>query len=212
MAPTGVNHPLFARIYPRINACTEAHGATAHRRELLADISGVVVEIGAGTGANFRYYPAKVEQVIAVEPEPRLRAMAQLAAVDAPVPVEVRAGTAEELPVPDGSADAVVASLVLCTVRDVPKALAEAARVLQPEGHLFFYEHVRSERPGFARMQRAVDLVWPLVGGGCHLTRRTEAAIVAAGFTIEHVRQFDFLINGRATPASPSVIGTARKT
>src|SRR5881397_646664 len=122
-----VSHPLFARIYPKINAVAEAHGAIEHRQELLAGTSGLVVEVGAGTGSNFRHYPSGVDRVIAVEPEPRLRAQAQRAATDAPVPVEVRAGRAEALPVADASADAVVASLVLCTIADVPKALAEAA-------------------------------------------------------------------------------------
>ncbi|MET9913835.1 class I SAM-dependent methyltransferase [Streptomyces sp. NPDC006476] len=206
-----VKNPLFARIYPRINAFAEVHGGLEHRRELLADATGQIVEIGAGNGANFRHYQPAVQQVIAVEPEPRLRALAERAAAESPVPVEVRAGRAEKLPVPDASADGVVASLVLCTIADVPAALAEAHRVLRPGGRLYFYEHIRSTRPGLARRQRIVNLVWPLLGGGCHLTRDPESAIVAAGFTIERARHFDFLINGRTTPSSPCVIGLARK-
>ncbi|MEU1283590.1 class I SAM-dependent methyltransferase [Kitasatospora sp. NPDC005856] len=208
----GVSHPVFARIYPRINASAEAHGGLEHRRELLADATGRIVEVGAGTGANFRHYPPGVERVIAVEPEPRLRELARQAAPDAPVPVEVsRSGRAEELPVPDGSVDGVVASLVLCTIGDVPAALAEAARVLRPGGRLYFYEHIRSADPRFARVQRVLDVVWPLLGGGCHLTRDTERAITDAGFVIERARHFQFLVNGRATPSSPCVIGVARK-
>ncbi|MEU5029470.1 class I SAM-dependent methyltransferase [Streptomyces milbemycinicus] len=206
-----VSHPLFARIYPKINAVAEAHGAIEHRQELLAEATGLVVEIGAGTGANFCHYPPRADRVIAVEPEPRLRAQAERAAADARVHVEVRAGRAEALPVPDSSADAVVASLVLCTIADVPKALAEAARVLKPGGRLFFYEHIRSANPRFARKQRIVNLVWPLLGGGCNLTRDSEQAIRDAGFTIERARHFDFVIKGRATPSAPCVIGTARK-
>lgn len=206
-----VRHPLFSRIYPRINAFAEAHGALEHRQELLADAAGHIVEIGAGTGANFRHYPPAVEQVIAVEPEPRLRELATRAAAGASVPVEVRAGQAEELPVPDGAFDGVVASLVLCTFADVPRALGEAARVLRHGGRLYFYEHVRSTNPRLARRQRIVNAVWPLLGGGCNLTRDSEQAIVDAGFAIEQVRRFDFLINDRTTPSSPCVIGTARK-
>ncbi|MFD8302858.1 class I SAM-dependent methyltransferase [Streptomyces sp. NPDC059690] len=206
-----VKHPLFARIYPRINALAEARGEVEYRRELLADATGRIVEIGAGNGANFRHYPPAVEQVIAIEPEPHLRGLAEQAAASSSVPVDVRAGRAEALPVPDASADGVVASLVLCTIADVPAALAEAHRVLRPGGLLYFYEHIRSTRPGLARRQRIVNVVWPLLGGGCNLTRDPESAITAAGFTIERTRHFDFLINGRTTPSSPCVIGAARK-
>ncbi|MDT0541268.1 MULTISPECIES: class I SAM-dependent methyltransferase [Streptomyces] len=206
-----IRHPLFARVYPRINAFAEAHGALEHRRELLAGATGRIVEIGAGSGANFRHYPPEVEQVIAIEPEPRLRALAERAAADCPVPVEIRAGRAEALPVPDASVDGVVASLVLCSIADVPATLAEAARVLRPGGYLYFYEHIRSTRPALARRQRIVNVVWPLLGGGCNLTRNPEPAITAAGFTIERARHFDFLINSRTTPSSPCVIGVARK-
>lgn len=206
-----VSHPFFARIYPKINAVAEAHGAIEHRQELLVEVSGLVVEIGAGAGSNFRHYPPEVDRVIAVEPEPRLRAQAESAATGASVPVEVRAGRAEELPVADGSADAVVASLVLCTIADVPKALAEAARVLRAGGRLFFYEYIRSADPRFARKQRIVNVVWPLLGGGCNLTRDSEQAIKDAGFTIEHARHFDFVIKGRTAPSAPCVIGVARK-
>ncbi|GAA2864185.1 class I SAM-dependent methyltransferase [Streptosporangium fragile] len=207
-----VRHPLFARLYPRVSDYEDAHGALEHRRELLARTGGRVLEIGAGHGANFRHYPPTVRQVIAIEPEPRLRLLAERAAAHAPVSVQVRAGRAEHLPLPDNSVDAVVASQVLCSVRDVPRSLAEAARVLRPGGRLHFYEHIRSPRPGFARMQRALDLLWPLQGAGCHLARDTERAIADAGFVIDRARHFDFLIDGRTGPSSPRVIGAATIT
>lgn len=207
---TRVSHPLFARIYPRINAFAEAHGGIEHRRELLAGAYGTVVEIGAGTGANFRHYPAEVTGVIGVEPERRLRALAEQAAEGASVPVRVLPGTAERLPVEDGTADIAVMSLVMCTLRDVPGALAEVVRVLKPTGELRFYEHVRAGEPRAARRQRTLNPLWRLVGGGCNLTRDTERAIEQAGFTVERVRRFDFLVNGRSGPASPSIIGAAR--
>jgi ubiquinone/menaquinone biosynthesis C-methylase UbiE len=202
-------HPLFARLYPRSAEVEDAHGGREHRRELLADVAGRVLEIGAGHGANFRHYPPAVRELIAIEPEPGLRRMAEEAAAGAPVPVVVEAGFAERLPLPDDSVDAVVASQVLCSVRDLPDALAEARRVLRPGGRLHFYEHVRSRDPGFARMQRALDLIWPLQGAGCHLSRDIVRAIGEAGFTVERVRNFDFLMNGRTTPHSPRVIGVA---
>lgn len=203
------SHPRFARLYPRSAEYEDAHGGLEHRRELLAEVGGRVLEIGAGHGANFRHYPPAVRQVVAIEPEPQLRQMAGRAAAGASVPIEVEEGRAEDLPLPDNSVDVVVASQVLCSVRDLPRALAEAGRVLRPGGRLHFYEHVRSRRPGFAWTQRALDLVWPLQGAGCHLGRDIERAIREAGFVTERARHFDFLINGRTIPSSPRVIGVA---
>jgi ubiquinone/menaquinone biosynthesis C-methylase UbiE len=127
------------------------------------------------------------------------------------VPVLVVSGTAEELPAYDGSFDAVVASYVLCSVRDQPRALAEMLRVLRPGGELRFYEHVRSRRPGFARVQRVADTVWPVVGGGCHTNRATDEAIAQAGFVIERCRQFAFRASLIELPATPHVLGRARR-
>ena len=122
-----------------------------HRRRLLTGLTGRVLEVGAGNGLNFPHYPATVTEVLAVEPEPYLRRLALAAARSAPVPVRVVAGTAEALPVPDGAVDAVVASLVLCTVAELDQALAEVGRVLRPGGTLRFYEHVRADDPRLAR-------------------------------------------------------------
>lgn len=205
------SHPLFARIYPRVDAAAQRHGGLAHREELLEGVRGRVLEIGAGAGANFPRYPADVEELVAVEPEPRLRAMAERAAGAAACPVDVRPGRAEDLPLPDASFDTAVVSLVLCSVRDLDRALAEVVRVLKPGGKLRFYEHVRSRRPKFARFQRALDVVWPYLGAGCHLTRDTDTAIARAGLHIERARHFDFLVNGRMTPSSPCVIGRATR-
>lgn len=205
------SHPLFARIYPRVDAFAQRHGGLAHRQELLEGLHGRVLEVGAGAGANFPHYPPEVEELIAVEPEPRLRAQAQRAAAGAACPVDVRPGAAEDLPLPGDRFDTVVVSLVLCSVRDPARALSEIRRVLRPGGQLRFYEHVRSERPGFARFQRVLDVVWPRMAAGCHLTRDTDAAIARSGLRIDQSRHFDFLINGRMTPSSPCVIGRATK-
>lgn len=204
-----ISHPFFARIYPRIERFAQTHGAAAHREELLAGVGGRVLEIGAGTGANIPFYPPTVERLVAVEPEPRLRGHAQRASREAPFPVDVLAGTAEQLPVPDASFGTVIVSLVFCSVRDVDHAVTEIRRVLRPGGQLRFYEHVRSDRPRFAKVQRLLDLVWPLLGAGCHLTRNPEAAFTRNGLRIDTVRRFDFTINGRLNPSSPCVIGRA---
>lgn len=100
--------PLFGRMYPKMATGMDRGGMTERRRELLAGLSGEVVEVGAGHGVNFAHYPAEVRRVIAVEPEPRLRAQAQAAAAETAVPVEVVPGVAEHLPAADHSADAVL--------------------------------------------------------------------------------------------------------
>jgi SAM-dependent methyltransferase len=167
-------HPIFARVYPYISRGAEKGGAAEHRRALLAGLQGRVIEVGAGHGLNFAYYPAGVAQVVAVEPEPHLRTLAQAAAKRAPVTVDVESGVAEALPAADGEFDAAVASLVLCSVSDQAVALREIARVLRPGGELRFYEHVVSNRPAMARVQRALDAtIYPPLAGGCHTSLRS---------------------------------------
>jgi ubiquinone/menaquinone biosynthesis C-methylase UbiE len=181
-----------------------------HRRELLNGLSGRVLEIGAGTGANFAFYPAQVSEVVAVEPEPYLHGKAAEAAASAPVPVTVVDGTADRLPAEDASVDAAIACLVLCSVPDQSAALAELHRVLRPGGELRFYEHVLSHKPRVARSQRVVDrLFWPRAFGGCHTARDTPAAIADAGFAIE--RQRRLLVGPRFVPAATHVLGAARR-
>ncbi|GAA2738918.1 class I SAM-dependent methyltransferase [Actinocorallia aurantiaca] len=206
---SSVSHPLFARYYARFSHSLE-RGIARHRRAMLADLSGTVVEIGAGNGLNFAHYPPTVTRVIAVEPEAFLRGIAERAAAAAPVPVTVVDGLAERLPVGDGECDAAVASLVLCTVPDVPAALAEITRVLKPGGSLRFLEHVRSPNPTRARAQRLLDAtIWPRLGGGCHCGRDTAAAIRTAGFAIEQLTHLSTADTTMPFPASPQILGTA---
>lgn len=207
---TTVRHPLFARLFVRAAAKAEAAGQTEHRRELLAGLTGRVLEVGAGHGLNFAHYPNEVSEVVAVEPEPYLRGRAEQAARQAPVPITVVAATAETLPFEDDTFDAAVVSQVLCSVADQGQVLAALRRVVRPEGQLRFYEHVAADTPGLSRVQRAADLVWPHVAGGCHTHRETIAAIRDAGFVIESCRRFPFRPCLAALPVTPHALGSAR--
>ena len=182
-----------------------------HRHELLAGANGKVIELGAGAGANFPHYPEGVLEIVAVEPEPYLRARAVTAAGGAIAPVRVVDAVADRLPFEDASFDVAVSSLVLCSVADQSAALAELHRVLRPGGELRFYEHVRATDRRRASAQRVLDVVWPYLGGGCHASRDTLQAIEEAGFGIEHVRRFVFRPCLLAAPTSPHVIGVAKR-
>lgn len=206
-----VRHPVFARVYQRVSASAERAGAAEHRDRLLADLTGRVVEIGAGNGLNFSHYPGTVTEVVAIEPEPYLRARAVEAAARTARTVTVVDGTATAIPLPDGSVDAGVASLVLCSVAEPAAALAELHRVIRPGGELRFYEHVAAGSPRGARAQRRADRVWSWFAGGCHLTRDTEAAIGAAGFHIETCDRFRFDPCITARLAAPHILGRARR-
>ncbi len=212
MAAPSVHHPLFARFYTHVLARNEPAELRAFRDELLAGLSGRVVEVGAGAGANFPHYPAAVSEVVAVEPESYLREQAVAAAVDAAVRVTVLDGVADALPLEDDSCDAAVACLVLCSVPDQASALAELRRVLKPGGELRYLEHVRGATPRMARAQRFVDATfWPHAFGGCHTARDTVAAIEAAGFALERHRDLQPRSLPSFLPIAPQAIGSARR-
>ena len=201
-----IRHPLYARFYARLAQAEDRKGVAEHRRDLVAGLTGRVLELGAGTGLSFRHYPPEVERLLAVEPEPTMRANAAEAAREAACDVEIVDGTADALPAAAGSLDAAVVSQVLCSVPDQARALAELRRVLRPGGELRFYEHVRAPTGAGRHAQRALDAtLWPPLMGGCHLARDTEAAIAAAGFEIAAIRRFRF----GAPPAAPHILGTA---
>jgi SAM-dependent methyltransferase len=203
-----VHHPRFARVYARLSQTMEA-GVAEYRSALLAGLTGRVIEVGAGNGLNFAHFPAGVTEVVAVEPEPYLRGLGLAAARQAAAPVQVLDGVAEDLPAADASFDAGVASLVLCSVRDQQRALAELYRVIRPGGQLRFFEHVRAEGAAHARVQRLADTLWPLLAGGCHTSRDTLGAITAAGFRLGSYRRMRIPDGRLPWPNAPHAVGAA---
>jgi ubiquinone/menaquinone biosynthesis C-methylase UbiE len=151
-----------------------------------------------------------VIEVIAIEPEPTLRHEAERVAAKVDVPIQVLAGVADELPLADASVDAAVASLVLCSVPDQQRALAEIRRVLRPGGELRFYEHVIARCQPKRLLLQIVDRtgLWPAIAGGCHPARDTTEAIMEAAFDIDEVERFGFAAQ-RFQPLIPHILGRA---
>jgi len=174
---------LFARFYDRLTEAAEEAGLRARRQRLLESATGRVLEIGAGTGANLPFYGAEVELTLAEPEEPMARRLAKRLSEQRPRATIVHA-PAERLPFADGHFDAVVSTLVLCTVADQTRVIRELRRVLKPGGRLFFMEHVRSEDPRVARWQDRLNGVNRFVAYGCNCNRSTLDALRAANFTI----------------------------
>jgi SAM-dependent methyltransferase len=179
------------------------------KAEHIGSLAGIVIEIGAGNGANFRYYPTGV-RVVAYEPNPymhdRLRASARAHGLN----LELRAVSAERLDFEDDTVDAVVCTLVLCTVPDPLRTIREVRRVLKPGGRFFFVEHVAAERGSFLR--RVQDLLhgpWRYVFEGCHTNRETGTLLQQAGFSRLEIDRFD---SEKMPPVVvPQILGVATK-
>ncbi|MDP9228385.1 MAG: class I SAM-dependent methyltransferase, partial [Actinomycetota bacterium] len=174
-------HPLFARFYDRMISGSERAGLTELRRSLLGRASGRALEIGAGTGLNLGLYPPGLSELVLAEPDPHMarqlreRVEGGASAVDRVTVIEA---PAEELPFDEGSFDTVVSTLVLCSVDDPDRALAEARRVLAEDGALIFLEHVRGGR-ALSWWQDRLERPWGAVAGGCHPNRPTGDLLAA---------------------------------
>ena len=178
---------LFAALYDRNFKASEEAGLRQMRRELLAGAGGRVLELGAGTGLNLDLYPEAVEDLVMLEPDPHMAKRLRVATAASPRAVSVSEAAAERLPFDDAGFDAVVSTLVLCTVPKPRAALDEVARVLKPGGRLLFLEHVRAEEPGLARWQDRLEKPWRFVGDGCHCNRDTVATIESSPLRLENV-------------------------
>jgi ubiquinone/menaquinone biosynthesis C-methylase UbiE len=199
---------LHAAWYDRVLAGAERAGLARRRRELLGDLHGHVVELGAGTGANLEAYGPAVTRLTLLEPSPamadRLRARVARTTVDGEV--DVIAAPGEALPLADASADAVVTTLVLCTVGDVDRTLAEIERVLRPDGRLVLIEHVAAEDPRTRRLQRVLRRPWRVVGAGCHLDRDPRGALARRGWDVSGIHDERLPM---PPPTRPGQVGTA---
>ena len=176
-----------ARIYDRfLMGASQQAGLADKRREALAEASGEVLEIGAGTGLNLAAYPREgITRLVCTEPNAAMSRQLEARSSEAPVEVEVVAASAERLPFADASFDCVTGTLVLCEASSPPAALAEIARVLRPGGHYLFLEHVRSVDHDHARKQDRWAPIWRSVSGGCNCNRDTLATIKASPLTVE---------------------------
>lgn len=204
-----LNHPFFARLW-RVMSAHETPLLHRLRAENLAGLSGRVLEVGAGTGTNFAFYPDTVGEVVALEPETHLAPEARRAAAAASVPVTVIESTIEALP--DGEPfDAVVCSLVLCSVVEPEAVLRQLNSVLKPGGELRYFEHVASS--GWrGSLQRLADAtVWPRIAGNCHTHRETERAITGAGFSVDVARHQWTMPVWFPLPVSEVALGRAVK-
>ncbi len=202
---------LFATAYDPFMRRTERACLADWRRELLAALPAIgarVLEIGAGTGANLAFYPA-LERLVLSDADPHM--LARLGRRPELGRAEVVRASAGDLPFDDGAFDAVVSTLVLCSVPDQAVTLGEIRRVLRPGGALVFLEHVAAEdAPSRLRWQRRIEPLWSRVAGGCHLTRDTRAAIERAGFAFEALTKESMR---KALPiVRPTIRGVARKS
>lgn len=202
---------ITAFFYDRFMARTEAACLQQWRQELLQQVSGDVLEIGAGTGANISLYPAEVTRLLLTEPDKHMRRQLEEKLVDQdPGKLGVSAGTAENIAAADESFDFVVTSLVCCSVTDLDAGLREIKRVLKPGGGLVFLEHVAAAQ-GTARRhwQDRINPIWKTFMGNCHLNRETEQAIVGQGFEIVQIERASM----RKAPSivRPTIRGIALK-
>jgi ubiquinone/menaquinone biosynthesis C-methylase UbiE len=197
---------IFAAIYDPMARGSEKAGLAKMRHDLLAEAGGSVLEIGAGTGANFGHYDDKVESLVVTEPEPAMLKRLQRKARDEAPLAQVLRAPAEDLPFEDDSFDTVVSTLVLCGVDDQARSVREMRRVLRPGGRLLFLEHVRSDDPQLARLQDRLSPVNRFFFG-CECNRPTLSTIESGGFTIARVEHGE--LPKAPKFVRPLIVGTA---
>ena len=197
---------ILAFLYNGLMKPMEDGGLAEWRRRLLSGVSGDVLEVGAGTGANLAQYPTAFSSLVLAEPDPFMRRRLERTAGGRPE-VTVIDASVDALPHADASFDTVVSTLVLCSVGDPDRALREIRRVLRPGGRFLFLEHVAAESEGRRRWQRRLEPLWRRMFGGCHLTRETGTSIEAAGLRIDELTRED--LNKALPVVRPTIRGVA---
>lgn len=175
---------VFARFYDSVIQKAETKELADRRKSLLSDLKGNIMEIGAGTGVNFQYY-AKDAHILAVEPSPYMLRQAKEKKKDRKNVRLLQASVEqcyENKEVQESSMDAVVCTLVLCTIPDPQKALNYIHQWLKPDGVLIIIEHIKSHHPWKSKIQDILNPAWKVIGEGCHLNRNTDQMIMQAGF------------------------------
>ena len=178
-----------------------------YRERVAGAAEGRVLDVGVGSGLNLPFYARRAQEIFGLDPSPRLLARAHSNAQQVHIPVQLLEGSAERIPLADGSMDTIVLTWTGCSIPDIRTALGEMRRVLKPGGRLLFVEHGRAPEAGVARWQDRLDPFWHRFSGGCHLNRKTDDLISNAGFRIDDLetgyipgpRIMTFLYEGAAT-------------
>src|SRR5438552_2394215 len=179
-----------------------------YRRRIVPCATGRVLEIGIGSGLNLPFYGEGVNQIVGLDPSPKLLDMARAAARRTSIPLELLEGTAEAIPMEDRSMDTVVTTWSLCSIPLAQRALEDMRRVLKPGGRLLFVEHGRASESRVQWWQDQLTPAWKHLSGGCHLNRAISELIQNAGFHIEHLetgympgpKPMTFMYEGSARP------------
>jgi ubiquinone/menaquinone biosynthesis C-methylase UbiE len=192
---------LYSRmLFPRLmDLAMSGPSLAAHRRSLLQNVSGEILEIGLGTGLNLAHYPDAVQRITSVDVNPGMEAIAQQRAKTAGITIASHVLSGEQLPMADHSFDSVVSTWTLCSIPDVARAIAEIHRVLKPGGQFLFIEHGLSNIPAVQVWQHRLTPIQRIIGDGCHLDRDI-AQLVGQQFSQVNLKSF-------AEPSLPAVGG-----
>ena len=204
---TSLYDRIFARIYDPFLWLGEQRGLAERRRGLLAAAHGRVLEIGAGTGLNVSHYPPGIDELVLTEPVASMARRLERRAAGREGQTRVVVAPAERLPFPDDAFDTVVSTLVLCTVPEPDRALAEIRRALKPGGSLLFIEHLRSDVPRWGRWQDRLARPWAAFASGCRCNRNTLDLLEASGMRLAGVERRKW--SGMPRVVRPLAIGSA---